>query len=194
MIPCPCCHPCIQKAPMFPYVAFYCVFVSLAVDGRVVSHRRVRGGRAAAVDVELLSVVWFSLTPCCALVIEDIGDKTGYSGSPHTPAEKKHFALTCFLLSTETRISQILTYHPFVFSFFPCPAYLSQFRPVSAPTCGSLPPSSCCLPSGTRGPVLRCSPKFSSPAGPGFASQPGAGGGQLELLGPGRCFLPLRCP
>lgn len=76
------------------------------------SHRRVCGEHTAAVDVELLSVVWFSLTPCCALVIEDIGDMTGYSGTLHTPAEKKHFALTCFLLSSETRISQILTHHP----------------------------------------------------------------------------------
>lgn len=66
------------------------------------------------VDVQLWAwsscVVWFSLTPCCALVIEDIGGTTGHSGTLHTPAEKKHFALTCFLLSPETRISQILTY------------------------------------------------------------------------------------
>lgn len=69
------------------------------------SHRRVCGGRAAAVDMELLNVVWF--TPCCALVIEDIGNTTGYSGTLHTPAEKKHFALTYSLLSPESRISRI---------------------------------------------------------------------------------------
>lgn len=196
VILCPCCppcnKPCMQKAPMFPCLAFCCVFVSLAGDRRVVSHRRVCGGRAAAVDMELLSVVWFSLTPCCALVFEDTGDTTGYSGTLHTPAEKKHFALTCFLLSPETRISQILTLLCFVLFFVPCPAYPSRFRPASAPTCSSLPPSSCFLPSGTHGTVLMF-PKFSSPAGADFASQPRAGG-QLELLGPERCFLPLRCP
>lgn len=126
---------------MFPYFVFCCVFVSLAVDRRVVSHRRVCGGCAAAVDMKvLLNVVWF--TPCCALVIEDTGDKTGYSGTLHTPAEKKRFALTCSLLSPETRISQILTHHPFVFCFFfsfhAQPTFPNSGLPVLPPAAASL--------------------------------------------------------
>lgn len=77
-------------------------------------------GCKAAVDVELLRTVLlplYSPGTCCALAIESAGDKTDYSGTLLAPVEKKHFALTCFLLTPETRISRILTYHPYLFSF-----------------------------------------------------------------------------
>lgn len=71
---------------MFPYFAFCCFcFSGSGQEGCV--NRRVCGGCAAAVDMEFLSVVWFSLTPCWALVTEDTEDTTG---TQHAPAEKKH--------------------------------------------------------------------------------------------------------
>lgn len=72
------------------------------------------------------------------------GDKTGCSGTLHIPAEKKDFAPTCFLLTPETRISQILNYYPFFFLFFfhTQPTFPSSDL-TSAPTDGSPPPSSC---------------------------------------------------
>lgn len=124
-----------------------------------------------------------------------------------TPAEKKHFALTGFLLTPETRTSQILTYHPFFFSspyFVPCPAHLPQFRPDQ---CSHLrqPPAFLLLPPvrHTCGLSPRCCPKAQLPQSsapqPGLTppASPGQEGGSWSspwLLGSGRCFLPSRSP
>lgn len=70
----------------------------------LVLHRRCCGGHGlqgckAAVDMEFSSAALLPFTP---LATEDTGDKTGYSGTLHTPVEKKQLALTCFLLTPES--------------------------------------------------------------------------------------------
>lgn len=117
--------PCMSKAWTCLYLAFCGGFFLWQWMGGLCCAGECCGGRGlqgckAAVDVELLRTVLlplYSPGTCCALAIESAGDKTDYSGTLLAPVEKKHFALTCFLLTPETRISRILTYHPYLFSF-----------------------------------------------------------------------------